>query len=380
MNSANSLQITAAGLIGLALADNSALATLPIAIQFIAGMVTSPFSSLLMGIIGRRAGFMLGVVIGFSGAVTAYFAIMAHSFELFCIATAMMGSFTGFGNFYRFAAADSVEDTLKSRAISWVMAGGVIAAFIGPNLASATQHTISGFPFAASYIAIAVIHFGTLLMLWFLDIPLTTHHSVTAGRPLREIAAQPKYITAMIAGAFGFGIMTLVMTATPISMQHHHHSFPDTSFVIQWHVFAMFAPSFFTGQLIRRFGLMRIMLVGVLMDLGCVALNLAGTSLWHYWSALFMLGIGWNFLFVGATTLLTETYTTDERARAQGLNDFVVFTTVSLSSLTAGTLLHHFGWRMVNIGVLPATLLIMAVLLWCYRFQNSQKAVMEATL
>ena len=162
-------------------------------------------------------------------------------------------------------------------------------------------------------------------------------------------------------------IMTLVMTATPISMHQHHHSFPDTSFVIQWHVFAMFAPSFFTGHLIQRFGVIRLMIVGVILDIGCVVLNLAGTSLWHYWSALFLLGIGWNFLFVGATTLITETYQDHERAKSQALNDFIVFTTVSISSLTAGTLLHHLGWQAVNWGVIPAAIIILVALMWCYR-------------
>jgi MFS family permease len=158
--------------------------------------------------------------------------------------------------------------------------------------------------------------------------------------------------------------MALVMTATPLSMQHNHHPFSDTSFVIQWHIFAMFAPSFFTGHLINRFGLIPLMITGALLDLACVALNLMGTSLWHFWSALFLLGIGWNFLFVGATTMLTKTYFTHERAKSQALNDFIVFTTVSIASLSAGSLLHYFGWRAVNLGVIPVTIIILLVLFW----------------
>ncbi|MEJ1297698.1 MAG: MFS transporter [Candidatus Sedimenticola sp. (ex Thyasira tokunagai)] len=371
MNSSNGLQVTAAGLIGLALSADNSLATLPLALQFISGMITTPFASLLMGKIGRRAGFMLGTAIGVTGAITAYYAITQNSFELFCMGTSLLGAFTGFGNYYRFAAVDSVHISFRSRAISWVMAGGVVAAFIGPNLAAATQHSITAHPFAASYLAIAVIHLFTMMLLIGLDIPKVDQHQHHGGRPLREIALQPSYLTALIAGALGFGIMALVMTATPLSMNHHHHSFPNTSFVIQWHVFAMFAPSFFTGHLIRRFGLIPLMVVGVIFDLGCVALNLLGTSLWHYWSALFMLGIGWNFLFVGATTMLTETYQPYESAKSLALNDFIVFTTVSLASLTAGGLQHNFGWQAVNIGVLPAVLIILLTLLWCQRLSST---------
>ncbi len=370
MNSSNALQVAAAGLIGLALAENSALATLPLALQFIAGMLTSPFSSLLMGRIGRRAGFIIGTAIGITGAITAYYAITTHSFWLFCAATVMLGSFTGFGNYYRFAAADSVRDDLKSRAISWVMAGGVIAAFIGPNLAAFTQNTIDGYPFAASYLSIALIHLFTMIILICLDIPLPAKNSLDGARDLIEIIRQPLFITALVCGALGFAIMTLVMTATPLSMQHHHHPFSDTSFVIQWHIFAMFAPSFFTGHLINRFGVIPLMITGALLDLGCVVLNLLGTSLWHFWSALFLLGIGWNFLFVGATTLLTQTYHANERAKSQAVNDFIVFSMVSIASLSAGSLLHFFGWRAVNFGVIPATAIILLVLFWSHKQQK----------
>lgn len=378
MNSSNGLQVTAAGLIGLSLSSDSSLATLPLALQFISGMLTTPLASLLMGIIGRRAGFMLGTAIGVCGSLTAYFAITQHSFELFCLGTSLLGAFTGFGNYYRFAAADSVDISFRSRAISWVMAGGILAAFIGPNLAMLTQQSIAAHPFAASYIAIAVIHLFTLLLLIGLDIPNTNQHLHHGGRPLGEIARQPAYITAVITGSLGFGIMALVMTATPLAMHHNLHSFSDTSFVIQWHIFAMFAPSLITGQLIRRFGLIPLMIVGVLFDLGCVAFNLLGTSLWHYWIALFMLGIGWNFLFVGATALVTETYHPYERAKSQAFNDFIVFTTVALASLAAGSLQHNLGWQAVNIGVIPGTLIILFALLWCRRLNITANRAEQA--
>jgi len=172
-------------------------------------------------------------------------------------------------------------------------------------------------------------------------------------RRIQEIARQPKFIIALICGTLGYGIMSLIMTATPLAMDHHAHHFDDTSFVIQWHVLGMFAPSFFTGFLIERFGLRTILRLGALFGFGCVAINLGGTSVWHFWTALFLLGLSWNFLFIGATTLLTETYTSSEKARTQASNDFAVFTSVTLSSLSAGALQHHFGWAMVNVGVLP---------------------------
>lgn len=375
MMSAGSLQVAAAGLVGLALSPNEAWATLPLALQFIATMLTSIPASLLMGRIGRKAGFFIGVLLGAAGAVLAAQAIMIGSFEYFCLATMLIGAFNGFGSYYRFAAADSAPEDKKAKAISWVMLGGLAAAFIGPNLANHSRDLIEGFPFAASYLGIFGLQIISLLVIAFLKIPKPVEEDGTdSGRPILDIARQPRFVLALLSGMLGYAIMTLVMTATPLAMKGHHHGFDDTAFVIQWHVFAMFAPSFFTGNLIARFGVMKILAAGALLNFACVMINLMGTSVVHFWTALFLLGVAWNFLFVGATALLTETYRPEERAKTQAVNDFSVFTMVSLASLSAGALQHAWGWQPVNIGVIPAIAVILIALLWV---QRREKRVAE---
>ena len=368
MMSANALIIASAALVGAALADDKSLATLPLAAQFIAIMLTTIPASLLMDRIGRKPAFILVSFVGMVAGALATWAIFSENFWIFVCATMLIGVFNGFGNYYRFAAADAVKESLKSRAISWVMIGGVIAAFIGPNLANHTKELIAGAAFAGSYAALIVVYLLSLLTVSLLKLPHRFHdvqaHDAAPQRPLGQIVRQPKFIVAVVCAMFGYGVMSLVMTATPLAMDHHHHHFDDTAFVIQWHVLAMFAPSFFTGELIRRFGVNRIMATGALLGLACVALNLAGTSVAHFWWALVALGISWNFLFIGGTTLLTETYVQAERAKVQAANDFIIFTTVALASLSAGYLQHSFGWQAVNRGVVPLLLLILVSIAW----------------
>lgn len=363
MMSCNSLLIAASGLVGLALADDPSLATLPLALQFFSTMLATIPAAFLMQRIGRRNGYLLAALLGMSGAAFAAWSIQQGWFAGLCLGTVLIGLFNGFAVYYRFAAADQAPLEYKSRAISYVLAGGVAAAFIGPNLANYSQGWIAGTPFLGSYLALVGIYILSFAVVLFLRLQPAAADLHGGGRPLRVIAAQPRFITAVICGMFGYGIMTLVMTATPLAMKGHAHAFGSTAFVIQWHVFAMFVPSFFTGQLIQRFGAGRVMLVGALLDLACVATNLLGHSVTHYWLALFLLGLGWNFLFIGATALLTETYRPEERAKVQASNDFLVHTTVTLASLSAGWLQHHFGWEKVNLGVLPALALIL-VALW----------------
>jgi len=367
MMSGNSLVVATAALVGFALAEDKSLATLPLAVQFIATMFTSIPASLIMDRIGRKPGFLLATLFGLSGGVIATLAIIHHQFWWFVLATSLFGIYNGFGNYYRFAAADAVDEEHKSRAIAFVIAGGVIAAFVGPNLANYTRNVITDATFAGSYASMLGLYLLTILTLSVISLPhrYADHQHITdTQRPLKQIAAQPAFIVALICGMLGYGVMSLVMTATPLAMQHHHHMFGDTSFVIQWHVLGMFAPSFFTGNLIRRFGVLNIMFLGAVFGLLCVAINLLGTTVAHFWTALLLLGVSWNFLFIGATTLLTSTYRPAERAKTQALNDFVVFTTVSLSALTAGTLQHRYGWQVVNLGVVPLLLIIIASILW----------------
>lgn len=356
MLSATSLMITSSALVGYALAEDKSLATLPLAVGFVAVMLTSIPAAWLMHHIGRKHGFMLATLFGMSGGALATWSILNGEFWGFVIAAWLTGMYNGFGNYYRFTAADTVAAPLKSRAISFIMAGGVIAAFVGPNLANTSRDWISGAEFAGSYAAIIVLYLLTTAALSFLRLPREADDQNNPGpppRPLLQIVRQPRYIIALVCGTLGYGVMSLVMTATPLAMDQHAHPFGQTAFVIQWHVLGMFAPSFFTGFLIERFGLRNVLRIGVLFGFACVAVNLGGTSVWHFWAALFLLGLSWNFLFIGATSLLTQTYTQAEKARTQASNDFAVFTTVTLSSLSAGALQHKLGWEMVNLGVLP---------------------------
>lgn len=368
MMSAASLIIATAALVGVSLAEDKSLATLPLAAQFIAIMLTSIPAAMLMQRIGRKSAFMFATLFGVTGGVLTTTAIMQGEFWLFVVGTACVGVFNGFGNYYRFAAADAVEIDLKSRAISYVMVGGVIAAVVGPNLARITKDSIETAAFAGSYASIIALYILSFLVLALVKLPAPTGHhkqyEQSPARSLKEIALQPKFIVALISGMFGYGVMTLVMTATPLAMDHHHHHFDDTSFVIQWHVLGMFAPSFFTGHLIRRYGVLNIMFIGGLMGVACVVINLLGTSVSHFWFALVLLGISWNFLFIGATTLLTETYRPEEQTRTQAVNDFAIFTTVALSSLSAGALQHHYGWQAVNYSVLPLLILMLVSHVW----------------
>jgi len=362
------LLIATSALVGYRLSPDRSLATLPLALQMMANMLTTVPASLLMQRIGRRGGFALGSAIGIAGGALATWAILTGSFAMFAVAAMMSGSFTAFANYYRFAAADVATSEYRSRAISWVLTGGVIAALLGPNLAKWTRTWLDT-PFAGTYIALTAIMVLSFFTVMLLDIPRSETEQHGGGRPLKAIIAQPTFVVAVLGGMFGYGFMSLVMTATPLAMQAHHYVFSDTAFVIQWHALGMFVPSFFTGSLIRRVGVLTVMLTGVLLIASCVMTNLSGTTLLHYSVALGMLGVGWNFLFIGSTTLLTEAYAPEEKARAQALNDFLVFTTVTIAVLSAGSLQHRLGWRAVNLGVLPLTLIPFIAITWLMRFR-----------
>lgn len=368
--SGTSLMVATTALVGFALADEKIYASLPFTLQLLATMFTSIPAAMLMSKIGRKASFLLGSVVAMVGAATCAYAVIDNNFILFTLGSILIGVFSGFANYYRFTAADSVDKEHKSRAISYVLAGGVLAAIIGPNLANHTRDLITHAAFAGSYISIIVLYITSFILLSFLDLPHTKpalHHHKNTGRPLREIVRQPRYMIAVISGTLGYATMTLVMTATPLAMQHNHHIYSDTAFVIQWHVLGMFAPSFFTGHVIKRFGLLRTMFSGAIFGLACIFINLMGTSVNHFWFALLLLGISWNFLFIGATTLLTETYTEAEKFKAQALNDFLLFSVVACASLFAGVLHHQFGWQFVNYLAIPALIGILLNLVWLYR-------------
>ena len=353
----SSLLITVSALIGFALAPDKRLATLPLALQFLSIMLSGIPASLFMGRYGRKRGFLLAGAIGVVGATLALYAVVHDWFAGYCAATACFGAFTAFGNHYRFTAAEVVGPALRSRAIAAVMAGGVIAAFIGPNLASWSGTMFEGHAYAGPFAVLIGVYLVSMATIAFADLPPPLARGTRAGgRPLAAIARQPRFVVAVLCQMLGYGTMNLVMTSTPLAMHAHDATLGDTAFVIQWHVVAMFAPSFVTGHLIARLGIVPVLGTGVAFGFACVATNLAGETLGHFSVALVLLGIGWNFLYVGGTTLLTDTYAPAEKARAQALNDFVVFSTVTLTALSAGGIHYVFGWRAVNLGVTPMLL------------------------
>jgi MFS family permease len=360
--SGTGLIISSSALIGKSLAPSAAWATLPLALQYLTTMLVIFFVSHLMRVKGRRYVFIRGALVGSCGLILASLGIWLDNFLLFALAGLMLGVHNAIGQFYRFAAAESVPVELKARAISLTLAGGVLAAFIGPNLAVLTKDLLEHV-FLASYLALIVMTLLVSLLSTRLTLPAIAddHHEV---RPLWKIATQAKYLSAMVAAMVGYGVMNFLMTATPLAMQCYSHSFANTALVIQWHLVAMFAPSFFTGDLIRKLGVMQVMILGSLLLISCSIVNLTGTTLTHFEVALAMLGIGWNFLYIGATTLLTETYTSNERAKAQGLNDTFVFATLTATSLASGAMVAHFGWQTINLYAIPVTLTVCLGLIW----------------
>jgi MFS family permease len=351
------------------LTPDKALSTLPIAVQQAGVMAATIPAALLMARIGRRPGFWLGTAIGGIGAVIATWAIFRSSFEWFCVGTFLLGANRGATQQYRFAAAEIADDAFRSKAISLVLAGGVVSAVFGAEVAKWSRDLFEPVLFAGCYALILVLFLASAVLLYFVELPRpATPALVGGGRPLREIAMEPSFIAAAVAGMIAYGVMSLVMTATPIAMLDCGHEFAAAAFVIQWHSLGMFAPSFVTGHLISRFGLTRIMLTGAVLLLLCSFINLSGLATLNFWAANVALGVGWNFLFVGATTLLTRAYAGAEKGKVQALNDFLVFGTVTLSSFASGAMLSGAGWIMVQIAVMPFVVVAgVAVLWWRHR-------------
>ncbi len=356
---------TTSALTGHMLADDKGLATLPFAMMFAGVMTATVPASLLMRRFGRRLGFTFGQLIGIGAAALSTYAIFAESFWLFAVAGFMFGLNGAFGQQLRFAAADTASSEFRSRAISLVMAGGVVGAFAGPELAKATRDLFEPVVFAGCFATIGVVMLINISMLQFIRIPrMSAAERRDTGRPLIAILQQPATIVAILASMVGYGTMSLVMTATPLAVIQHEHSFADAAFVIQWHVVGMFAPSFATGHLIHRFGAVRIVLTGAFLVLGCAAINLTGIEIAQFWAALVLLGVGWNFMFIGGTSLLATTYQPTERAKIQGFNDFLVFGTVAAASFSSGALHHALGWQVINLGIILPVVVAASAAFW----------------
>ncbi len=345
-------------------ADKS-FATLPIFITHAGIMLGTIPASLLMDRIGRRAGFTLGTVIGFAFGLVAAYAVTVSSFEWLCVAALLQGLSASFAWYYRFAAADSSPIDFKARAISYVMLGGVIAGFAGPQLAKWSVDWFAPVTFKGVYIAISLVSIVSLLVVQFLRIPtLSASERASGGRPLREIAAQPTYRVALCSSMLGYGVMTLIMSATPLAMLACGYGFTDSATVIQVHIVAMFLPSFFTGTLIHRFGALPIIAAGALIQLGCALVNLSGIDFWNFLVANLLVGMGWNFTFVGGSALLTQTYEPAERGKVQASHDFTVYATTATAAALAGFLQQRAGWTILNLAAIPLMATVVAATVW----------------
>jgi len=360
----NLLLVSVAVLSGHLLADNKAYAALPVALQWTGTALMAAPASFYMRRFGRRIGFWTATTLISTGAALAVAALYEGQFAWLCFGGFLMGVGNAFNWYYRFAAAEVAPQDYRSRAISFVLAGGVVAAVVGPSLADLTKDLLAPVNFAGTFATMIVVNAVTATILLFVRVPQPPAEDLRGGRPIGEIARQPAFIVAVIGGAAAYGVMVLMMSVTPLAMMLHKHAFSDATFVIQWHVLGMYIPSFFTGQLIRKLGVLNIMLAGTILIAASIVVGFDGTSFTHFWVALTTLGVGWNFLFIGATTLLTETYAVSERAKTQAFNEAVIFTTVGLATFFSGTLLHQVGWHAVNLAALPAIALVASAILW----------------
>jgi MFS family permease len=356
--------ISIGALAGYALAEDKRLATLPQAAYVVGALLGTMPASMWMRRVGRRNGFLTGGLFALAGSTIATYAMVASSLALLCVGTVLLGVYNAFGQYYRFAAADASHKDFKARAISYVLAGGLVGGIVGPEISKFTRG-IAHPTYTASYASLFLFALLAMAIVSRLRIP-SAHDTVAHGpaRPLREIASQPVFFVAAGVAALGYGTMNLLMTATPLAMGFCGLGYDASATVISSHVVAMFAPSFFTGHLIKRFGVLQVMTAGVACMLGCIGVALSGQMLTHFWWALVLLGIGWNFMYIGGTTLLTEAYRPAEKAKAQGVNEITVFAVQAVSAFSSGVLVNTEGWRTLNFVALPLVVVAGLAIAW----------------
>ncbi len=362
------------GLVGLALAPHAWMATLPVMGYVVGGALSTGLVAKSQQAWGRQRAFLIGLLVAAGSALLCAYAAVSRNFWLLCLATVVAGYYNANANLYRFAAAELTDKAGREKAVSWVMAGGLIGAIAGPNLASWTRN-MTTVPFAGAYLAltaVAVLGMALMSMIRFPQLPAPRKGA--SDRPLREIMRQPVFIVSAVAGSLSYGVMNLLMAATPLAMDMCGLPFSDAAFVLEWHVIGMFAPGFFTGNLIKRFGALPIMGLGVLLNLVCVIVALSGVQLHHFLIALFLLGVGWNFLFTGSTTIALSAYAPQERDRAQGALNFFVFATMAITSPASGALVTTQGWSILNWGSLVPVGICALALLWLARVQRRERA------
>lgn len=356
------------GLVGLQLAPFGWMATLPVMGYVVGGALATPLVARSQTLWGRKVSFQIGLAVGAASAALCAWAAFRGDFWLLCAATVVAGYYSANGGLYRFAAAELSAPDYREKAVSLVLAGGLLGAVAGPNLASATR-TLFPVPFAGAYIAlvaVALLGMACMAAIRFEAQPpvLNAAGEVARGRPLGELMRQPAFVVAILGAALGYGVMNLLMAATPLAMQVCGFDFSASALVLEWHVIGMFAPGFVTGHLIKRFGVLPIMGVGVLLNFACVAVALMGVELHHFGIALFLLGVGWNFLFTGSTTLSLTAYRPEEKDRAQAAINFCVYATLALSAFSSGVLVTTQGWTLLNAGSLVPIAVTGVALMW----------------
>ena len=358
------------GLVGLQLAPLGWMATLPIMAYVGGGALSAPLVARHQRRFGRKRCFQLGLMAAIVSAALCALAASLRSFPLLLVATVVAGYYNANGALYRFAAIEVVDTAHKERAISWVLAGGILGGVFGPNLAAATRDLLPQ-PFTGAYVALIGVALLALLLMRRIEFPPLPESGAAGGRgrPLRELARQPTFVVAIIGAALGYGVMNLLMAATPIAMQQCGHPFSAAALVLEVHVLAMFSPSFFTGHLIKRLGVLPVMSVGALLYIGCVLFALSGQDVMHFAGALGALGVGWNFLYIGGTTLFTETYQPNERTTAQAAMDTCVLGTMAITSFSSGALVTTGGWSWMNLGSLVPLGAMIIALLWLARIR-----------
>ena len=359
------------GLVGLALAPTAWMATLPITGYVAGGAIATGLVARHQRRWGRQRAFQLGLGVAIASAGVCAYAALTRNFWLLTAATLVAGYYNANGSLYRFAAVELVGPDFKERAISWVLAGGIIGGVVGPNLANWSRDALDQ-PFAGAYLALMGVAALSLVLMGFIPFPPLAGQGGTArlGRPLAEIVRQPVFIIAASACAIGYGVMNLLMAATPIAMAQCSHPFSAAALVLEWHVLGMYVPSFFTGKLIKRLGVLPVMATGLVLNIACVLFALSGTDVMHFLGALLVLGVGWNFLYIGGSTLATEAWRPEERTRAQAALDFCVYSTMTVTSFSSGALVTTGGWTAMNLGALLPIALLAGALGWLARLRR----------
>ncbi|MEC7939222.1 MAG: MFS transporter [Pseudomonadota bacterium] len=367
----NILLISVIGLIGKQIAPSASMITLPVALQFLGLMAATIPASLISGKLGRKRGFSIGNLVGITGASLATYALLQQNFYLFCFATFLLGIGIGFGTLYRFAAIEVCDENARHRAISISMAGGVLAAVLGPNLAIMSQQWSQDGLYIGAFASLIGLNILALVILQTIQFPKASFNNQTPkSDPLSAIVKAPNFVGAVFAAMVAYAVMNILMTATPLAMIGCGFDFTKAAGVIEWHVLGMFVPAFFTGSLIEKFGSRMMILAGGILFVFCIAINIHGESIWHFRGALFLLGVGWNFMFIAATGLFSQSYQPQNKAKAQAFNEFVVFSCVTVTALLSGWLESTAGWQNLNIYVLPFVLAV--ILLFAFSARKSR--------